>query len=673
MAVLDPKLNDKQREAVLYLDGPALVLAGAGSGKTRVITQKIAYLLQECHYDAQRVLALTFTNKAAREMRERLSSVLNRGQMKGLFVGTFHSLGLRFLRQEAEHAGLKPRFSIMDAHDSFAVVQDLLHSTDRGRIFAAQQQISLWKNALLDPDRAAAHVKTTAQEEALRIFYSYEATLRAYQAVDFDDLVRLPAMLMRDDEAIAARWQQQVHYLLVDEYQDTNVCQYEWVRQLVQPRAQFTVVGDDDQAIYAWRGATVENLQRLKEDFPELRLIKLEQNYRSVQRILQAANQVIKNNPVIFGKSLWSDLGYGQEIHIEDCPNERAEAEWVCFELMQERTMRQARWRDFAVLYRSNHQARVLEQFLRQYRIPYVLTGGQSFFAKAEIRDVLAYLRLLANTDDDPAFIRALTHPRKGVGEVTLQRLGVFASGQDSSLWEALPSFLLSTELPTVQREALEGFRNFILRMLGEVECRGEQAASFLHRLVSAIEYEHYLFDRYDERPAQARWQNVLDLIEWLQRKAVEDDLSVLEIVQHVSLVSLLENNEGDEEPDAVQLSTLHAAKGLEFPHVFLVGVEEGLLPHLGREDEELPEDERPALLVKRIEEERRLMYVGITRAQRTLRLSWCQRRRQGREDVVRERSRFVDEMFVQEEGQKEPEPAKTPDDYLAELKSLFD
>lgn len=670
---LDPNLNEKQREAVVYLDGPALVLAGAGSGKTRVITQKIAYLLRVCHYDAHRVLALTFTNKAAREMRERLASVLDRRQMKGLFVGTFHSLGLRFLRQEAAHAGLKSRFSILDAHDSFAVVQDLLHSTDRGRIFSVQQQISLWKNALLVPDQAAAHVKTTAQEEAVRIFYSYEETLRAYQAVDFDDLVRLPALLMRDDPDIAARWQQHVHYLLVDEYQDTNVCQYEWVRQLVQPRAQFTVVGDDDQAIYAWRGATVENLQRLKEDFPTLRLIKLEQNYRSVQRILHAANQVIKHNPVIFGKKLWSDLGYGEEIHIEECPNERAEAEWVCFELMQQRTLRQARWRDFAVLYRSNHQARILEQFLRHYRIPYVLTGGQSFFAKAEIRDVLAYLRLLANTDDDPAFIRALTHPRKGIGEVTLQRLGGFASAQECSLWEALPDFLLTPELATAQREALEGFRHFIMRMLGEVECRGAQAAEFLHRLVSAIEYEHYLFDRYDERPAQARWQNVLDLIEWLQRKAIEDEMSVLEIVQHVSLVSLLENNEDDEEPDAVQLSTLHAAKGLEFPHVFLIGVEEGLLPHLGREDEDFPEEEKPTLLAKRIEEERRLMYVGITRAQRSLRLSWCQRRRQGREEVVRERSRFIKEMLATEESVQAPEPVKTPDDYLAELKSLFD
>ena len=677
MTVIDPKLNDKQREAVEYLSGPALVLAGAGSGKTRVITQKIAYLLQVCQYDADRVLALTFTNKAASEMRERLSAVLSARQLRGLFVGTFHGLGLRFLRQEGKHAGLQERFSIMDAHDSYAVVQELLNSTDRGRIMAVQQQISLWKNALLSPDEAAAQLSSPSQQEAANIYRSYEATLQAYQAVDFDDLVRLPALLMRTDEELAQRWQQRVHYLLVDEYQDTNTCQYEWVRHLVQPRAQFTVVGDDDQAIYAWRGATVENLQRLKEDFSSLKLIKLEQNYRSVQRILAAANRVIEHNPVIFGKSLWSDLGYGEAIHIEECANERAEAEWVAFNLMQNRTMRQAQWRDFAVLYRSNHQARVLEQFLRQFRIPYVLTGGQSFFAKAEIRDVLAYLRLLANTDDDPAFIRALTHPRKGVGKVTLQRLGSFAAAQGHSLWDALPSFLLSRDqhLSATQKEALEGFYNFIERMLGKIDYRGQQAADFLQLLLRAIEYEHYLFSRYDERPAQARWQNVLDLVDWLMRKVVEDELSIAELVQHVSLVAMLENNEQDEAPDAVHLSTLHAAKGLEFPHVFLIGAEEGLLPHLGRkeDDADATDDEAAAGLAQRIQEERRLMYVGITRAQRSLRISWCQRRRQGREDLVRERSRFIGEMLSAEVTQAVTEPPKSADDYLAELKSLFD
>jgi len=392
-----------------------------------------------------------------------------------------------------------------------------------------------------------------------------------------------------------------------------------------------------------------------------------------VQRILAAANQVIGHNPVVFGKRLWSDLGFGEEIHIERCANERAEAEWVAFQLMQERTMRQARWQDFAVLYRSNHQARVLEQFLRQFRIPYVLTGGQSFFAKAEIRDILAYLRLLANTDDDPAFIRAVTSPRKGIGKVSLQQLGNFANEQGVSLWAAVPSFLLLDRLNSRQHEALQGFHQFISRLLTEVDYRGAQAAEFLQRLVGAIQYEHYLFDQFEERAAQARWQNVLDLLEWLKAKLVDDELSILELVQHVSLVTLLDRNEDEQAPNAVHLSTLHAAKGLEFPHVFLIGVEEGLLPHLGREDEFSQDDEAGASLAQRVQEERRLMYVGITRAQHSLRLSWCQRRRQGREEVVRERSRFIREMFGSTDEQLPTEPQKTAEDYLAELKSMFD
>lgn len=672
--MLDPNLNKKQQEAVQYLSGPALVLAGAGSGKTKVITQKIAYLIQQCHYESQRVFALTFTNKAAREMQERLATLLSPAQLRGLFVGTFHAFGLRFLREEGAHAGLKAQFSILDAHDSYAIVQELLNTTDRGRVFSAQQQISLWKNALLDPDTVAAQFNGKALNELVHLYRSYEATLNAYQAVDFDDLVRLPAKLMQENSQVAQRWQHRVHYLLVDEYQDTNVCQYEWVRALVHLRQQFTVVGDDDQAIYAWRGATVENLQRLKDDFPNLKLIKLEQNYRSVQRILTAANRVIQHNPQVFGKRLWSDLSYGEEIQVQECANERAEAEWVAINLMQERTMRQARWRDFAVLYRSNHQARILEQFLRQFRIPYVLTGGQSFFAKAEVRDLMAYLRLLANTDDDPAFIRALTTPRKGVGQTTLERLGQFASAQGGSLWQALPTFLLSQSLNAPQKKALTQFYEFIQRLLTQVHFQGTQAAELLDTLLRAIDYEGYLFNQYDERPALSRWQNVLDLLDWLKRKLVADQLNIIELVQHVSLVTILDRSEKDEEPDAVHLSTLHAAKGLEFPHVFLIGVEEGLLPHMGREDEFYAANEEPvASFTQRIQEERRLMYVGITRAQRSLRISWCQQRRRGREDISCERSRFITEMFHGQEQAQATQPKKDADDYLAELKSLFD
>src|SRR5690606_30000498 len=295
-------LNAMQRQAVLYMDGPCLVLAGAGSGKTRVITQKIAYLLRECGYSGRQVVALTFTNKAAREMNERIRALVDPKLLRGLTVSTFHSLGLRMLREEAQHVGLKPRFSILDSNDALAIIQELLATTDKARLKAVQQEISLWKNALMGPDEAERAASSPSQIEAARVYRSYAATLIAYQSVDFDDLIRLPAQLMEENPEVRERWQHRVQYLLVDEYQDTNLCQYRLVRSLTGQRAMFTVVGDDDQAIYAWRGATVENLAQLPTDYPTLRVIKLEQNYRAVQRILHAANNVIGNNPVVFGK-----------------------------------------------------------------------------------------------------------------------------------------------------------------------------------------------------------------------------------------------------------------------------------------------------------------------------------------------------------------------------------
>ncbi len=395
---LPTTLNGPQREAVLYLNGPCLVLAGAGSGKTRVITQKIAYLLRECGYTGRQVVALTFTNKAAREMSERVRELVEPRLSKGLTISTFHSLGLRFLREEAQAVGLKPAFSIVDATDALAIVQELLATTDKARLREVQQTISLWKNALMDPDAAEKSAQTPGQAEAARVYRSYDATLQAYQSVDFDDLIRLPTMLLIRDETVRARWQARVKYLLIDEYQDTNVCQYRLVQALVGDRAMFTAVGDDDQAIYAWRGATVENLTQLTRDYPSLKLIKLEQNYRSVQRILSAANQVIGHNPNVFDKKLWSDLGVGEPIRVTSMDNDQVEAESVAMRISAERFERQAQWRDFAILYRSNQQARIVEQALRNLRIPYTISGGQSFFDKTEIRDVLSYLRLWPTT-----------------------------------------------------------------------------------------------------------------------------------------------------------------------------------------------------------------------------------------------------------------------------------
>lgn len=663
-----------QRQAVLYLDGPCLVLAGAGSGKTRVITQKIAYLLRECGYQARQVVALTFTNKAAREMNERVKLLVDSKLAKGLTVSTFHSLGLRFLREEAAHAGLKPSFSILDSTDALAIIQELLATTDKARLRAVQQNISLWKNALMDPDAADRSASSPSEVEAAKVYRSYSATLAAYQSVDFDDLIRLPALLLENNEQVRQRWQARVHYLLVDEYQDTNVCQYRLVQWLTGQRAMFTAVGDDDQAIYAWRGATVENLANLTTDYPGLQIIKLEQNYRSVQRILSAANQVISKNPNLFGKKLWSDLGVGESIQVTPMDDEEAEAEAVAVRLSAARFERQAEWRDFAVLYRSNHQARILEQALRNLRIPYTISGGQSFFEKPEIRDILAYLRLIANDSDDPAFIRAATTPRRGIGQATLQALGQFAAERQLSLFEAIFEIDTAEKLAGKQLEPLLVFGEFIQRIqsragrkAGAVLLRPAQASlmvdnqddsavagvdgavqdsagAILDDLLNAIQYERYLYDTLEERPAQNRWQNVLEFVGWLKRKADEADMGLLELVQHVALVTMLERGD-DDEPDAVKLSTLHASKGLEYPHVYLVGVEEGLLPHLGRDEEDLDPATAAEALALRVQEERRLMYVGITRAQRSLHLTWCKKRRRAREYVVRERSRFIEEM----------------------------
>lgn len=667
-------MNQAQREAVHYLDGPSLVLAGAGSGKTRVITGKIAYLIKTCGYSARQIVAVTFTNKAALEMQSRLSLLLDKPQTRGLTVSTFHSLGVRFLREEFAAAGLKQGFSVLDSQDCLGLIQSLIVTTDRARLKAVQQRISLWKNALVTPDQAA-HLAESAQAlEAVHTYHSYQATLRAYQSVDFDDLILLPCQVLAASETVRQKWQHRIGYLLVDEYQDTNQCQYELLKYLTGSRAMFTAVGDDDQAIYGWRGATVENLARLQQDFPGLRLIKLEQNYRSTQRILAAANQVIAHNPKLFDKTLWSEHGTGETITVTRMDGELAEAQSVSMRLSAARVEKQAQWRDFAVLYRSNQQARVMEQAMRDLRIPYTVSGGQSFFDKSEVRDVLAYLRLLANDADDPAFIRAATTPRRGIGQATLQAIGQYASQRQLSMRQAASEHAMATVLPTRQFEALSGFMTFLSRFEQRAvkPPHQEPVDQLLDELIQAIGYENHLYDvSSDDRAAQSKWQTVLDLLEWLKGRAKESDWNLETLVQHVALVTMLDR-QTDESPDTVTLSTLHAAKGLEFPHVFLIGVEEGLLPHSGRSSgDDEPND--AGVDAARIEEERRLMYVGITRAQRSLHLTWCARRRRQREERVCEVSRFVAEMGLEQvKPSDDPGENMTPKARIDMLKNML-
>ncbi|MBK9021498.1 MAG: UvrD-helicase domain-containing protein [Sulfuritalea sp.] len=622
------KLNPAQLEAVRHLDSPLLVLAGAGSGKTRVITHKIAWLVEDYGVKPSQIAAITFTNKAAKEMKERVGKLIG-GRAEGLIVSTFHALGVRILRQEAGKIGLKPGFSILDAADTVALFQELAGNVDKARLRALQSRISLWKNQLFEPEAALAIAADEIEAAAAQLYADYERTLRAYQAVDFDDLLRLPVKLFSENDEVAQRWRSRLWHVLVDEYQDTNRAQYRLLQLLTHGRDSFTAVGDDDQSIYAWRGADSENLRLLKEDYPSLKVVKLEQNYRSTSRILHAANTLIANNPKLFEKKLWSEHGQGEAIHIQTCRDGDHEAEWVVSRLSAHRFERRTKFSDYAILYRGNHQARAIEQQLRAQRIPYVISGGQSFFDRAEVKDITSYLRLLSNQDDDPAFIRAVTTPKRGIGGTTLEALGRAAGRRHLSLFAAIQAPGLETELNVKQRTSLREFGDFIRRM--ESRAAKEPAGTVLNDLVRAIGYESWLFESLEPREAEGRWANVSDLVAWLEKKGVEENKNLLELAQSVALLSMLDQNDGEQ--DAVQLATLHAAKGLEFRHVFLVGVEEGLLPH------------RDSLEPGKLEEERRLMYVGITRAQASLTVSHCERRKQGRELMVREPSRFIVEM----------------------------
>jgi ATP-dependent DNA helicase Rep len=656
------KLNSVQREAVTHLDGPLLVLAGAGSGKTRVITHKIAHLIGQCGYEPRNIAAITFTNKAANEMRARVADLLKNTNTKGLIVSTFHSLGMNILRAEAKLLGYKPQFSIFDSSDTWKIFSELTSSADKQEIRDMQTQISNWKSAFVSPEQAALAADSNEAKIHARVYARYQETLRAYQAVDFDDLIHLPVVLFKQHPEALLRWQLKLRYLLVDEYQDTNDCQYQMIKLLADMRAALTVVGDDDQSIYAWRGASIENLHNLRDDYPNLRVIKLEQNYRSSQRILKVANHLINHNTKVFEKKLWSDHGIGDAIRIYAARDDEHEAESVVMKLMAHKFEHRTRFSDYAILYRSNHLSRAFEEQLRAQRVPYTVSGGTSFFDRAEIKDITAYLRLIANPDDDPAFIRAITTPKRGIGNTTLEKLGSYAGERHISLFEAAFETRIQHEVQPRQYEELMLFCNFINRIQDRAD--KDPCAELLDELLRAINYETWLYDSHDPRQAESKWKNVEDFIGWLKRKAEADEKSLIAMVQTIALINMLEGK--DQEPDAVALSTLHAAKGLEFPHVFIIGAEEEILPF--RDSDE-----------KQIEEERRLMYVGITRAERSLQISYCNRRKRGKDWMACESSRFLEELpedeLIYAGGHADAVPTVTRDegmDKLARLKAML-
>ncbi|MEW8218091.1 MAG: UvrD-helicase domain-containing protein, partial [Candidatus Thiodiazotropha taylori] len=575
-------LNPRQQQAVNYIDTPLLVLAGAGSGKTRVITAKISYLIKLCGLNPQQITAVTFTNKAAREMKERVAKTLG-DQQQLPRISTFHNLGLNIIRQELKTLGYRSGFSIFDQQDSAGLLKDLLRKQNLGDdsvVNAAQWTISAWKNDLITPEQALQQAENDLQQGQALLYAAYQRSLKAFNAVDFDDLILLPVNLFRTHPEVLDQWQDRIRYLLVDEYQDTNQAQYELVKQLAGVRAAFTVVGDDDQSIYAWRGARPENLARLQADFPSLKLIKLEQNYRSSGRILRSANHLISKNPHVFEKKLWSELGLGPELRVLVCPNEVQEAERVVSEIIHLKFTAKTNNRDCAILYRGNHQAKLFEKALRSHNIPYFLSGGTSFFSRTEVKDGMAYLRLLANPTDDSAFLRIVNTPRREIGPTTLEKLAEYAQQRGSALLPACEEIGLKNLLSSRPYERLQHFSQLIQHHAQKAD--SDPAAAF-RALIEEIDYLDWLKENASsDGIAEARMENVTDLMDWL--KALQhgelQEKTLAEMVNHLTMMDMLQRQEDEAEQDQVHLMTLHAAKGLEFPHVFLVGMEEELLPH---------------------------------------------------------------------------------------------
>ncbi|MEQ1536723.1 MAG: UvrD-helicase domain-containing protein, partial [Burkholderiaceae bacterium] len=659
---------------------------------TRVITHKIGRLIQS-GVAGKNIAAITFTNKAAAEMRERARQLIGKAA-KDVVICTFHALGVRMLRQDGAALGLKPQFSILDTDDITSILKDAGGSVDVATARSWQWIISSWKSAGLNAEMALLQAKDDNERIIAKVMASYEERLSAFQAVDFDDLIGLPLKLLQNHKDVRQKWQAQMGHVLVDEYQDTNATQYEVLKHLVGDKARFTAVGDDDQSIYGWRGATLDNLRKLPVDFPNLKVITLEQNYRSTSAILRAANNVIGPNPKLFPKNLWSDLGEGEPVRVVDADTEEHEAERAVariqslrsgMEVVATSTAGEApqtqykELKDFAILYRANHQAKTFEKALRKANIPYKVSGGQSFFDRAEIKDLCAWFRLWVNNDDDPAFMRAITTPKRGIGHQTLQQLGSFASSYKVSLFEGL---FLSSLNAVVSTRAVGSLHEFG-RYINDLEYRASQTtgvedcAQFLKEWLIEIGYEKHLYDGEDsETLAAARWTNVLDFCDWMSKRCggeiddtagvslVSEKKSLLEVAQTIALLSTISEREKDQ--NVVTLSTLHAAKGLEWPHVMLVGVTEGMLP-FKLEDKKKGGTSAGSLggssiehesanddIATRLQEERRLMYVGITRAQRSLAVSWTKRRKKGREMITALPSRFIAEMGLDKTTVKE-------------------
>jgi len=663
-------LNPPQQQAVTCIDRPCLVLAGAGSGKTRVITYKIAHLIHHSGYAPNTIRALTFTNKSAREMKQRIVALLGKKHSKGIGISTFHTLGLRILQEEYFEVGLRKGFSILDSKDVESCLTELLHRGEGDQAFTKQTmyQISRWKNEFIDPVSAISMADTPLLESQSRLYQHYQEHMLACNTLDFDDLIMMPVNLFRRNEEALLKWRGKIHYLLVDEYQDTNTSQYELIKLIAGLRQRLTVVGDDDQSIYAWRGAKPENINLLGKDFPSLEVIKLEQNYRSSGRILNSANKLISINEHLFEKKLWSASGPGEFIRVMPCRNADDEASRVAQDILTRHFQTNDEYKKFAILYRSNFQSRVFEKSLRDNSIPYQITGGTAFFERSEIKDIMAYLRLVTNPDDDRALLRIINVPRREIGASTIKTIAGYAGTRHNSIGRTIKELGLQQKLAKRAWIKIQTFADLIDEL--RHKSRQMDALTFTQHLITTLDYEHWLRDiGTSSKQADNAIENLTELTSWIGNlQKQRDDSSIESLVTHLSLMSILENDDGENEQDAVQLMTLHAAKGLEFPHVYLVNFEEDSLPHHQSQEPDT------------IEEERRLAYVGITRAEKTLTLSYAKQRQRFGETLQCEPSRFLYELPEEElEGAEHIASKLSPDEkkqqglgHLADLKAML-
>lgn len=632
-------LNSTQKYAIELINGPCLILAGAGSGKTKVIINKIIYLIKYCKIKPSNIIAITFTNKAAHEIKIRLSEHLSVSKIKKMIISTFHSLGLEIIKQETYSLKFDPTFSLFDEKDQLVLLKKIVDKKTKNNIQLLKKlifMISFWKNKFLTPLQVQLSAKSQLERNFSFFYKKYSIYLSESNILDFDDLICIPTLLLKSNKIVQDRWQKKISYILVDEYQDTNNSQYEFIKMLTNIDSNFTLVGDDDQSIYSWRGAKPQNILFLKKDFPNLKIIKMEQNYRSCGRILKAANKLISNNLHYFEKNLFSNLKYGKKIKIIIGRDEENEAEKIANKIIEQCSKNKIKYKDYAILYRGNYQSQIIEKILLKKNIPYNISNNSSFFSRPEIKDLISYLRLIINPHDNNAFAKILNIPQRQIGLITLNKLELFAIEKNISLFEAINDIKIKEIL---KEKTIIKIKNFVSWIQKIIKLTYSSPKKILDTIIQDIKYEMWLKKvSKDPKKAETSINNIHTLSRWikdmLKGNKFEQPMTIVQIVTKMTLRDVIEQQKKtDEIKNQVQLMTLHSSKGLEFSSVFIIGMNEGILPSIKSIDND------------NIEEERRLTYVGITRAKEQLFFTYCQNRYKYGEKLKMVPSRFLFEL----------------------------